>query len=431
MRPEEMHMKRVWIGLGIVGVLVVGVVLYRVLRPVEVQVTQVERGTAEQRVYGSARVEARKRAAIKSRVSGTIKAVHVEPGQSVQAGQLLLTIDTPQIKQDVSRAQADLYAAQQRFREQPLLASLKSAAASIAANLDQAKADLTRAEMLTKNGAAATAELERAKTQVRVLEGQLQSNRQQQRDSEIALQAELSKQRASVGSLQSRVEDMEVRSPIAGTLLWQGPKLGDVVLTGQELARVGDTGHLWIESLVDEADIPSVRVGQTAWIRLNGSADRMLQTTVARIIPEVQTETKSVEVDLDFTDAKTLADLGMVPGMTGEAYIVTQQKENVLLVPGYAVDLKSVWVDVGGTLQKQLRGGVATPQANMHFGLWIVENGRLHERPVKIGVRGSAFFEVVSGLASDARVVLPREGVPLKEGAAVRTVLVSNPVGRN
>lgn len=413
-------MRRFWIGLGIVVALVGGVLLYLWLRPLPVQVAVVKKGLAEQRVYGSARVEARKRASIKSRVSGTVLSVPIEVGQIVKEGQLLLSIDTPQIREDVTRAQADFYAAQQRFREKPQLAALKSAAQSIRSELDQAKADLNRTKALAAQSAATPSDLERAQTRVTMLASQLAANISQQRESEITMQAELSRQKASVGSLRSRIDDMELRAPISGTLLWQGPKLGDVVLVNQEIARVADTSHLWVEALVDEADIPNVREGMYAWIRLNGDGDRMFKAKVARIIPEVQMETKSVEVDLEFLEQKNPAEMGMVSGMTGEAYIISKSKQDAFLIPSYALDLKSVWVEEKGVFKKKKGAKWNAAAQDRRIGVWVVEKGHLKERPVQIGVQGAEFVEVISGLETGDHVAIPEEGKPFKEGQSVK-----------
>ncbi len=420
-------MRKTILFLGFGVLIAAGLFAYKMLRPLAVQTAVLAEGTAMEVVYGSARVEAKTRASIKSRVSGTVREISVEVGQVVEPDALVLSLDAPQIREDILKSKADLLAASRRFSEKPQLRVLRKTARAIEAELHQAKLDLARLEKLLQSDASTQYEAERARIRVKTLESERGANFSQQRDVEIGIGTELQKQKATVASFQSRLLDLNIRAPIQGTVLWEGVKLGDVVLANQEIARIGDLRHLWMEALVDEADVPRVKVGMEAWVRLNGYPERVFEARVVRVVPEVQQATKSVEIDLDFSKEISPKELGMLAGMNGEVHILSKKKEGVLLIPLEAIDMKSVWIEREGTLTK-VTNFKGTKDPSLHqFSVWTVEQGKLKEHAVKIGIKGTKEAEVISGLDKKVHVALLKEGVVFQEGQSVsETVLPSD-----
>src|SRR6185369_478522 len=194
--------------------------------------------------------------------NGSVFEILVKEGVAVKKGDLLARIDNPAVSFDLKRGQADLSAATAQAGENaPQLAALRAQADAIVADLNTARSDLGRTEALAKSGSVAQADLDRAKTHVLQLEGQLAANQAQQRALRIDLNANAARQQAAVQSLATRVSDTEVRSPLDGVVLMKAVEIGEVVAINQTLFKVGDTRDLILEVSVDEADVARVHDG--------------------------------------------------------------------------------------------------------------------------------------------------------------------------
>jgi len=250
---------------GVVALSVAGVVVGKRLQPLPVVVTPVVRGKAVDAVYATGTVEAYDRVNVKAKTNGSILQILVKEGQPVKKGDLLARIDNPVVSFDLKRGQADLSAATAQAGDNaPQLAALRAQAGAVGADLATARADLVRTESLAQSGSVAQAELDRARSHVLQLEGQLAANEAQQRALRIDLTANAARQAAAVQSLATRVSDTEVRAPLDGVVLARSIELGEVVAVNQTLFKVGDTRDLILEVSVDEADVARVHDGVLA-----------------------------------------------------------------------------------------------------------------------------------------------------------------------
>lgn len=365
-----------------------GALAWRLLGPVDVAAGRVLRGTAVEAVYASGSVEARDRVDVKARVGGPVGALYVREGDAVHKDQTLLRVDAPTLGFDVNRGRAELHAAQERFSRAPQLASLEAQAQSLRAQLQQARSDVSRIQRLVSSGATARLDLERAQTQVATLEAQVAANQATQQDVRIGLRAAAQQQRAGVAALQARANDAELRSPLDGVVLQRRIEVGEVVAVNQNLLRIGDLGHLWIEAQIDEADIGRVREGLRAAVRLYAFEGRVVQGRVARVLPDADRERKSFEVDLELTEPVE----GLRPGMTAEVNVILKERAGVLLVP-----------------REALRDG----------HVWVIGAGRLERREVQAGIRDLGRVEVLAGLREGELVALDDED-KLRPGLRVR-----------
>lgn len=371
----------------------------KLFKPLQVQTGTVLRGTAVEAVYASGTIEAQDRVEVKARIAGPIIELTVREGDLVKEDQLLARIDAPTLGLDVSRGRVELAAAQERASAAPQIAALAGQEASLRAQLAQAKADQARAEKLLASGAGVPLEVERARTQVASLEAQIASSRAQQQDAKIALRTDALRQKAGVLSLRARARDADVRSPMEGVILKRRIEKGEVVGINQNLLRIGDLRHLWIESHVDEGDIGRVREKMPAAVRLYAFEGKVFPGHVARVLPDADRDRKSFEVDIELDDKI----VGLLPGMTAEINILIRQHDGVLMAPTDALHGDHVWT--------------------------VGTDGRLHNRPVKTGIRDLVQVEILDGVQEGDVLVLEDEDL-LKEGKrakAVASKLASKP----
>lgn len=240
----------------------------------------------------------------------------------------------------------------------------KAALKELRAREEFLKNELSRVSALITKGVATTQAYERASMDLGQVKGL------------IAVQNE-------------RIGEYTIVSPMDGVVLRRDGETGEIAEVGQVLFRVGVPTPLQVVAEVNEEDIPRVKVGQQVLFRTDAFPDRKLTGTVREITPMGDIGAKTFRIKISLPD-----DTPLKPGMSVEANIIIREKSNTLLVPADA-----------------LRGDA----------VFVIANGRLHERKVKVGIRGTREAEVLSGLKEGDRVAAPASP-DYRDGLRVRTV---------
>lgn len=192
--------------------------------------------------------------------------------------------------------------------------------------------------------------------------------------------------KASVEALKARVDQTIVRAGIAGVVLKQDVYPGDLAVPGKELMQLGDPALARVTATVDERDITRVRVGQEALMSSEALA-KVVHGRVTEITPSGDPSQRAFRVRIGIARGDELPF-----GLTLEVNIVTGKHENALLVPASAI-------------------------TGDH--LFVVSDGRAHERKVTVGITGPEKAEIVTGLKPGETVVVsPPE--TLEDGGKVR-----------
>lgn len=193
---------------------------------------------------------------------------------------------------------------------------------------------------------------------------------------------------AAVAVARERLEDMTLRAPLDGVVLRRDGEVGEVVEPGAVLFWIGQPEPLWVETMVDEEDIPRLRLGQRVLIKADAFPGRALEGSVERITPIGDPVNKNFRIYVRLPDGTPL-----MIGMTAEVNIVVATVDNALLVPAEAVR----------------RGRVV-----------VFDNGRGRVRAVETGITGDRLVEIKAGLADDDVVILAPPA-DLADGGRVRT----------
>jgi HlyD family secretion protein len=223
----------------------------------------------------------------------------------------------------------------------------------------------------------AEAQRQQALLQVRNAQTQVASARNQIKLAEIQLQ-----------QAQRKLDQASLKSPIDGVISTLNVKAGETAgaAVQQPAAIVVDTSKYHIDITVDEIDIAKVKEGQNVVVTLDSLPGVEVQGKVLRISPTSSTingvVSYPVRVDVISSDAP------MRSGMTANASIVLDKRENVLLAPNWAVRRDR---DSGKTYLS-LQGN----------------NQTINEVEVKTGLRNDTFSEIVSGAKSGDVVVAPQ-----------------------
>lgn len=382
----------------------VGIALARpYLFPVKVATARVERHDLVQTVVASGRVETPYRVNVASQVTGTVASIPVEEGQPVKAGDPLVLLDDREAKAAVVLAQAAVAEAEARLRQirDVTLPSARESLKQAQANLLNAQQSYQREIRLYHQGYATKADfdvvqrdLDIAKTQLRSAELQVYAN-QEGGSAYVMAETQMAQARSSLASTEVRYSYTVIRAPVDGTLISRNVERGNVVQAGDTLMLLSPTSETRLVLDIDEKNLSLLKLGQPALASADAYPNRTFPAELVYINPSVDPAQGSVTVKLRVPDPPAY----LVQDMTVSVDIEVAHRKNALILPAAAVH----------------DGLTETPW------VWLVENGRVFRRPVKIGARGDARLEILDGVQEGDMVVA--NGTPaLAEGNRVRAV---------
>lgn len=348
-------------------------------RPVPVVATAVVRGKAVDAVYATGTVEAEERVQVKAKTSGSIAEVLVKAGQTVKKGDLLARIDNPAVSFELKRGKADYGAASaQASKDAPQITALRAERRAHEAELTTVQAEYARTKSLVDSGSVAPTDLERIAAKVAQVEAQIAANDAKQRALRIDLNAGAVRAAVAVDSLEARVADTEVRSPMDGVILAKNIEVGEVVTLNQTLFKIGDTKNLILEVSVDEADVGRVRdgdKGSVAAVSLYAFNPKIFSGRVFDIGPDADRSRKSFLAKIRLDEPPP----GLRSGMSAEVNIIADEHPGALLMP---------------------------TEADSNGFVFRIEAGRVHKIPVKLGIRDLLRVEVREGLSEGDLLVV-------------------------
>ncbi len=171
------------------------------------------------------------------------------------------------------------------------------------------------------------------------------------------------------------------RAPTDGMVIEKMAVAGQMMKPGERIYRLADLSSVWVLAQVYEQDLPFVRAGQSATVRVSYGAERLIDGQVETIFPQVEEQTRTATARIVLANP----DLSLRPGMFVDVRFVAKLSDDAVLVPDLAV----------------LRSGE-------HNTVFLArDNGTFEPREIKLGVRSQGnFYEVLSGLAAGERVVV-------------------------
>jgi cobalt-zinc-cadmium efflux system membrane fusion protein len=288
---------------------------------------------------------------------GRIEKVNVRIGDRVEAGQVLLSYDNIELAELVSQSVAATAALQQAQTEAEVLRRAEQ-----------------RARKLVELGALAQGELERRTAEAKKAEAVLAS-----RYAEVA---RTDQQLRRFGVTTERDADgsrTTLKAPISGIVTETKVAIGELKGADEEVFTIADLSAMWIQADVYERDISSVRVGQTAEIKINAYPERTFSGKVTYISDVLDPTTRTAKVRCEVENLRGELRVGMF----GTVSLPTSETREALMVPGSAIQT------VEG---KQL--------------VFVKEgDSRLEPREVTLGTRANGRAEVKQGLKAGELVV--------------------------
>jgi RND family efflux transporter MFP subunit len=300
----------------------------------------------------SGKVYSEQEVSLVPKIPGKVTAVNVKVGDQVQAGDILLTLDTQDLQKAVDQANLGVGIAEgnyQRTKEQ----------------LDLAKTNLERQQKLYEAGAISKAQLEDLEN---LASGTPLKLAQIQWD-----QAKLGLQQA-----QDALNNAVLNSPAEGTVCAVNVKYGEMAGTVQPAVMLTNLNALYVSLNVPENIVNSLQAGQDAKVTITSAGNTELKAKVVSIAPssDAKTQLYSVKVSLENKDGT------IKPGMFAKVELPTKTKPDVLTVNSESI---------------VLRNGKNT--------VLVVDGDKAVAKEVVTGLDSGNYIEIIQGLEAGEKVI--------------------------
>jgi HlyD family secretion protein len=418
-----MTRRRVLIGVALLVVAAIaGTVAYRRRGPAapEVAVEAVVRRDLEALVSASGKIEPKRSVNISADTMGRVTELLVNEGDRVTRGQFLLQIDPKSLRTRVESGQAGLEAAR------AALDQLRTSIEAARQNLALARETLRRQRELWAEQLTPREALDRAENDVKLREAELREREQQLRSQELRLGQE----RAALESARYDLSKVRIESPIDGIVTRRNIEEGETVVigtmnnAGTVLLTIADMSVIQAEVEVDETDIPTVAMGQSARVTIDAIPDRTFTGRVTEIgnspIQQTGTQTTGTRQATNFKVVVTLSEHvpDVRPGFSCTADITTATRARVLAVPIQATTVREIVFDAEGqvVLAPRNEEGSVEPSVSASElepghtrkeleGVFVFRDGRAVFVPVETGIAGDKYFEARSGLREGEQII--------------------------
>ncbi|MCU0236507.1 MAG: efflux RND transporter periplasmic adaptor subunit [Acidobacteria bacterium] len=392
---KKTRKKIIWIAIG-------GIILLLILKSVVcgkrdpgimVQSEKAARRDITQLVSATGIINPAYQVAITPEVTGEIVELPVKEGERVRKNQLLI------------RIKPDSYTAQ-RDRARANLESSQATLAMKKVEMDFIAANYRRTQELFRSGYANQQELDKMKADLDSSRAQLE-----------AQQGYVQQAQAALKESGESLNKTAIYSPMDGTVSKLNVELGERVLgsgfsQGTDLMTVADLGKMEAIVDVDENDVVLVSIGDTAKIELDAFKNITYNGKVTQIANSAKTTGMGTQEEVvNFAIKIALSDFNpqVRPGMSCNADIEVETKDNVLAVPIQSVTARSEEAAAAATpdSSRELIVGKTSrkKQAKPKEVVFVLDKGTVAMKEVKIGISDNEFIEVTSGLKEGEEVV--------------------------
>jgi RND family efflux transporter MFP subunit len=310
---------------------------------------------------------------VSSEVDGTVASVDADLGQEVQAGQVLIQLDTRELQLAVERAESALRQTEAQLgidSGRPGVIPADDQVASVRtalANREDARLKLAQTQELVNKGLVARSDLDTNDTRLKVAEAAVQSAMENVR----SLKASLQDRRASHELAKKKLADASIRAPASGAIAERLVQKGEFIRANTQVATIVQLNPLKLQTAVQEKYANIIRRNLAVQFRVEPFPDDVFEGRVSNISPSVNQQTRTFPVEILVSNPGGR----LKPGLFAKGAILTQRDENVLAVTQEAVSTLA---------------GVSS--------VYVIENGAVRQQNVTLGVQEGNFFEITDGL---------------------------------
>jgi HlyD family secretion protein len=396
-----------WLGAGVVLVLVYFGVRSLTRERLPVRVSAATRGTLTTTISTNGHVEPEMPYRFYSPISTTVKAVHVQPGDKVKPGELLLELDATQAEARLASAVSGVKAAQAALEaatHNGTLAERQTSAAEVKRaeiESEQAGRNLDALVQLNKTGAASASEVAAARQQLESSQAALHAS--QQSSENHYSPAEVERARAALadaeqGAAAAReiVGQCAIHAPVAGTVYTVDVGRTEFAEQGKMLMQMADLHRERIRGYFDEPQIGQLAVGQAIEIKWEARPNQLWHGHMVRtpitVTAYANRNVGESLIDIDDADGQLLPDTNVTLKVT------ISSENNALNITREALHLE-----------------------NGKYFVYKVTGDELYRTPVTIGPYTLTQVAILSGLTDGDWVAMSTtNGQPLQEGVPIK-----------
>jgi RND family efflux transporter MFP subunit len=328
---------------------------------------------------------------VMAKVSGYVKQIRVDVGDRVHSGDLLATLEVPEMADDRKRAEAELqrYQAEQQRAQEELSRAMSAHQIS---HLNYRRLD----EVLkTRPGLVAQQEVDDAHGRDLVGEAQVSAARA----ALAAAQQQVHEGEAELAKIKTLIDYTHVTAPFTGVVTKRYADTGSMIQAGtasqiqaRPVVTLAQEDVLRLTLPVPESAVPSIHVGGEVEVAV-ASLNRSFRGKVARYARSVDPATRTMETEVDVPNP----DLILVPGMFAEATITLEDHPGAVLIPSTVISDRDThpWV------------------------LVVDARNRIAKRNVQLGIEDAGRVQVLSGVEPGESLIVGERSA-LWEGEPVR-----------
>jgi HlyD family secretion protein len=351
-----------------------------------VQAAKVERQDIVSKVTANGKVQAEKKVDLSALVMGQIVNLAVREGDRVKKGDFLLQIDKNQAAAGEAGSAAALEAS---------LADRDSARATA----EQAKRDYDRAKKNYDAKILSEADYQKAKSTLETAGANY-----------VAAQNHIDQSRANLNASRDTLSKTTVRAPLNGVVTALPIKEGEVTVigtmnnAGTQLMTVSDMSTVEAVLMVDETDVPNVKIGQKAVVTVDAYANHPFDGVVTEVgsspilpnDPDLQGLTTTSDAINFKVRVKVINPPDTIrPGFSVTADVITGTRPGVLTIP-----LSAVVVRDSPKKERNASGKIKTEE-----GVYVVQAGKVKFQKIQTGLAGELAVEIKDGVSSGQDVV--------------------------
>jgi HlyD family secretion protein len=435
--------KKIIIGAVIVVALVAIVVAnltFKRSTAVTINVEPIKKQRLEAIVSASGTIQPKRSVNISADTMGRVTSLAVNEGDRVKQGQFLLQIDPRNLRSRVDSGEASMQASASQLEQAKVMIESSRTALLLA------QENVRRQRELWKQGLTTKETLDRTENETKLREIELQERIKAVETLRLRVQQE----RATLEGARYDLSKVRIESPINGLVTRRNIEEGETVVIGTMnnpgtvLLTIADMSIIEAEVEVDETDIPGVKIGQKALIRIDAVPNQTFNGKVTEVGNSPIQATGQAAAGQQATNFKVVVTLegeipDVRPGFTCTAEITTATRETALSVPIQALAVRELVFDEKGQIVRppkeegrrprrpSLSGAASAEELpkgqtrREEEGVFVVRNNVAEFVPVKTGIAGEKYFELLSG---------PKEGEQVVTGpfSSVRNLQDGDPV---
>ncbi len=313
----------------------------------------VRKGSLEQSVLATGKLDALRKVDVGAQVSGQLKTLSVNIGDRVKKDQLLGVIDPEQAQNQIKEVEATLMELRAQRRQAQAQARL-------------AQVTLNRQRELAKTQAVSRQDLDTAATDLDVKLAQIST-----------IEAQIKRNQASLDTAKTNLDFTRIVAPMAGEVTQITTLQGQTVIAAQQAPNIltlADLSTMLVKAQVSEADVIHLKPGQKAWFTVLGDPLTRYEGRLKDILPTPDKVNDAIFYNARFEVPNPQGVLRLE--MTAQVHIQLGGVKDVLTIPLAAL---------------------GEPVGDNRYKVTVLRNGETREREVAIGMRNDTQVQIATG----------------------------------